>query len=97
MAGLILEGKKYFRAILCNSQAKWEMKNFYPPPHAIRYCGGLSKNAVCSGCYFIVAMVTPIFCWWQKKFLNCNPKTVVKSAKCVALFLKSIKTLQPKT
>ena len=32
MAGLILEGKKYFRAILCNSQAKWEMKNFYPPP-----------------------------------------------------------------
>ena len=46
------------RAILCNSQAKWEMKNFD--------CGGMFKNALCSGCYFIVVMVTPIVCWWQK-------------------------------
>ena len=38
------------RAILCKNQAKWEMKNFNPPSppqilHAIRYCGGMSKNA----------------------------------------------------
>ena len=58
------------RAILCNSQAKWEMKNPAPPLpqilHAIRYCGGMSKSSLCLGCYFIVVMETPIVCWWQK-------------------------------
>ena len=43
MASLILEGKKYFRAILCNSQAKWEMKNFYPPPMQLDIVGGCLK------------------------------------------------------
>ena len=58
---------RLLRAILCMNQAKWEMKNLTPPPrqilHAIRYCGGMSKNALCSGSYFIVVMVTPIVCW----------------------------------
>ena len=95
------------RAILCNSEAKWKIKNFdHPPPppaylpqilHAIRYCGGMSKNSLCSGCYFIVVTETPIVCWCMAKNLIFNSETVVKSAKCVALFLKSIKTLQPKT
>ena len=34
--------------------------------HAIRYFGGMSQNALCSGCYFIVVVVTPIVSWWQK-------------------------------
>ena len=58
------------RAILCNSEAKWKIKNFDPPAHlpqilhAIRYCGGMSKNSLCSGCYVIVNVVTetPIVC-----------------------------------
>ena len=58
------------RAILCNSQAKWGMKN--PPPplpqilHAIRYSGGMSKNSLCLGCYFIVVMETSIFVGGKK-------------------------------
>ena len=92
------------RAILCNSEAKWKIKNFDHPPaylpqilQAIRYCGGMSKNSLCSGCYFIVVTETPIVCWCMAKNLIFNSQTVVKSAKCVALFLKSIKPLQPKT
>ena len=57
------------RAILCKNQAKkWEMKIFTSPQilHAIRYCGGISETALCSGCFFVVVMGTPIFCWWQK-------------------------------
>ena len=66
-----------FRAILCNSQAKREMKNFDPPQilHAIRYCGGCLKM----------------------HFVWVNSETVVKCAKGLTLFLKSIKTLQTKT
>ena len=74
------------------------MKNFDSPQilHAIRYCGRMSKNALCLGCYLIVVMVTPIFLLVAKNLIF-NSETVVKSAKCVALFLKSIKTLQPNT
>ena len=36
-------------------------------------------------------------CLLMVKNVIFNSETVVKSAKCVALFLKSIKTLQPKT
>ena len=52
------------RAILCNSEAKWKIKNFDPPAylpqilHAIRYCGGMSKNSLCLGCYVIVNVDT---------------------------------------
>ena len=59
--------------------------------------GGMSKNALCSGCYFIVVMVSPLNCLLVAKDLIFNSETVVKSAKCVALFLTSIKTLHPKT
>ena len=54
---------KKLRAIFCNSQAKWEMKKFDPTPR--KFC--MSKNALCSGSFFTVVMVTPIVCWWQKK------------------------------
>ena len=33
------------RAILCNSQAKWEMKNFDPPP--LKFCMQLDIVGAC--------------------------------------------------
>ena len=58
----------FLRAILCENQAKWEMRNFdLPSNFACNYIlWGMSKNALCLGCYFIVVMVTPIVSWWQK-------------------------------
>ena len=87
------------RAILCKNQAKWEMKNLTPQSnffHAIRYCGGMSKKCT---------LVRLLLYGWHgnaecllvaptRKF---NSETVVKSAKCIVLFLQNMETLQPKT
>ena len=90
---------KSLRAILSKSQAKKEMKIFDPLQilHAVRYSGGMHKNTLFEGCNFIVAMATPIVCWCLKTYFFFYSESVVKCAKCKALFLESIKTLTLKT
>ena len=74
------------------------MKNFDLPSNfaCTGYCGGMSKNAFCFG-LLLYCCHGNTNCLLVAKYLIFNSETVVKSAKCVALFLKSIKTLQPKS
>ena len=54
----------YLRTILCNFQAKWEMKIFDPlhTLHASKSSWEMVKNAPCSGRHLMVTMVTTVVC-----------------------------------
>ena len=66
MAGLILEGKMSFTAILCNNQAKWEMKNYdlpnTPPPLPLKFCMQLDIVGGCLKMQF-VRVATLLLSW----------------------------------
>ena len=41
------------RAILCNSEAKWKIKNFDPPPTSLKFCMQLDIVVGCLKIHFV--------------------------------------------
>ena len=55
------------RAILCNSQAKWEMKNF-DPPTSLKFCVKLHIVVGCLKIHF-VWVATLLLSWKHQLFV----------------------------
>ena len=98
-SGLIM-AEFILRANLCKNQAKWEMKNFYPAP-PFEFCMQLDIVVGCLKCtlfgFLLYYCHGNTNCLLVSENLIFNSEIVVKCAKCVVPFLKSIKTLQHKT
>ena len=79
------------------------MRNIDPPPPPHKVCMQLDIVGGCLKMHFVRVATLLLSCHGNANCLLVaknvifNSVTVVKSAKCVALFLKSFKTLQPKT
>ena len=56
------------RAILCNSQAKWEMKN-PPPPPSLKFCMQLDIVVGCLKVHF-VWVATLLLSWRHQLFVG---------------------------
>ena len=84
-------GQPLLRAILCNSEAMWKIKIL----KIKKFVVGCLKIHFVRVATLLLSRKHQLFVGCKKR--NINSETVVKSAKCVALFLKFIKTLRPKT
>ena len=67
------QSNKYLFKILSvriKQLGKWKFSTTLQILHAVRYPGGMHKNAFFRGCNIFVAMLTMNYCYWWKAVLT---------------------------